>query len=144
MTREDDAISRQAVIEILGNYGCTNREGLLFKEIELLPPVTPKPMECEDAVSKADILQKYDKYCEDNCPYSKKQRDVMCGACFMGDAIEIVEDLPPVTPKQRTGKWIWEFNDIEGEVRFTCSSCGEFQLFETDFCPNCGAKMGGE
>lgn len=37
-----DAISREAVIEILGNYGCTNREGLIFKDIQALPPVTPK------------------------------------------------------------------------------------------------------
>ena len=58
---------------------------------------------CEDAVSRADTLQSFESYCENNCQYSKKQRDVMCGACMMGDAIEIVENLPPVTPKQR---WI--------------------------------------
>ena len=39
----EDAISKQAVIEILGDYGCTNKEGLLFKDIQELPPVTPKP-----------------------------------------------------------------------------------------------------
>lgn len=54
---------------------------------------------CEDAVSRADTLQSFESYCENNCQYSKKQRDVMCGACMMGDAIEIVENLPPVTPK---------------------------------------------
>lgn len=58
---------------------------------------------CENAVSRADTLQSFESYCEKNCQYSKKQRDVMCGACMMGDAIEIVENLPPVTPKQR---WI--------------------------------------
>ena len=54
---------------------------------------------CEDAVSRADTLQSFESYCENNCQYSKKQRNVMCGACMMGDAIEIVENLPPVTPK---------------------------------------------
>lgn len=54
---------------------------------------------CEDAVSRADTLQSFESYCEKNCQYSKKQRNVMCGACMMGDAIEIVESLPPVTPK---------------------------------------------
>ena len=98
---------------------------------------------CEDAVSRADTLQSFESYCENNCQYSKKQRNVMCGACMMGDAIEIVENLPSVTPKPKMGKWMKEFNDIEGEVRFTCSSCGEFQLFGTYFCPNCGAKMEG-
>ena len=38
----DDAVSREAVIEILENYGCTNREGLIFKDIQALPPVTPQ------------------------------------------------------------------------------------------------------
>ena len=37
-----DLIERDAVIEILGNYGCTNREGLIFKDIRALPPVTQK------------------------------------------------------------------------------------------------------
>ena len=59
-----------------------------------------KEQPCEDAVSRTDILQKYKKYCNDNCPYSEKQRDVMCGACFMGDAIEMVEDLPSVQPER--------------------------------------------
>lgn len=36
----DDCVSREAVLEILSNYGCTNREGLLFKDIQALPPVT--------------------------------------------------------------------------------------------------------
>lgn len=36
-----DCVSREAVIEILENYGCTNKEGLLFKDIRALPPVHP-------------------------------------------------------------------------------------------------------
>lgn len=51
-------------------------------------------------------------------------------------------DLLSVTPQDpKTGHWIEEFNDLEGEVRFTCSSCGKYQLFGTDYCYNCGAKM---
>lgn len=48
-------------------------------------------------------------------------------------AIEALEQEP------RKGNWIEEFNDIEGEVRFTCSCCGKYQLFETDYCYNCGS-----
>ena len=54
---------------------------------------------CGDAVNRADTLQSFESYCEKNCQYSKKQRNVMCRACMMGDAIEIVEDLPPVIPQ---------------------------------------------
>ena len=39
---DEDCISREAVIEILSNYGCTNKEGLLFKDIRELPSVKPK------------------------------------------------------------------------------------------------------
>ena len=54
---------------------------------------------------------------------------------------EYINSLPSVTPQPKTGHWIEEFNDLEGEVRFTCSSCGKYQLFGTDYCYNCGAKM---
>lgn len=29
--------------------------------------------------------------CDLNCPYSEKQRDVMCGACLLGDAFETID-----------------------------------------------------
>ena len=51
------------------------------------------------------------------------------------DILKYLTELP------KTGHWIEEFNDLEGEVRFTCSSCGKYQLFGTDYCYNCGAKM---
>jgi hypothetical protein len=47
--------------------------------------------------------------------------------------------LPSVTHARPKGHWIREFNDIEGEVRFTCSNCRKYQLFETDFCYHCGS-----
>lgn len=54
---------------------------------------------------------------------------------------KIRDDCPLVEIKPKTGHWIEEFNDLEGEVRFTCSSCGKYQLFGTDFCYHCGVKM---
>ena len=50
-----------------------------------------------------------------------------------------INNLPSVTPVRLKGHWIEEFNDIEGEVRFTCSNCKKYQLFGTDFCYNCGS-----
>ena len=75
----DDCISREAVLEILGNYGCTNREGLLFRDIKELPPVQPK-----------------------------------------------------------TGHWIDSSNG------WMCSECKCDNTFDTNYCPNCGAKMESE
>lgn len=57
---------------------------------------------------------------------------------------ECYKDLPSVTPKEKTGKWI---NDWEMGMS-KCSCCGETYLWEDHkgtenfhFCPNCGARM---
>jgi len=55
---------------------------------------------------------------------------------LLADVLDVEEKQEP-----KTGHWTEEFNDLEGEVRFTCSSCGKYQLFGTDFCYHCGAKM---
>ncbi len=67
-----------------------------------------------------------------------------CGRCGqeheqLAEWLKDYKRLKEQEPK--TGHWIEEFNDLEGEVRFTCSSCGKYQPFGTDYCYNCGAKM---
>ena len=67
-----------------------------------------------------------------------------------GDLAEItLAQLPSVTPKRKTGKWI-EVDDAYNRIRGRCSACGwEAHMYEDDvvgmwFCPNCGADMRGE
>lgn len=48
----------------------------------------------------------------------------------------LIDMIDTLRPK---GHWIEEFNDMEGEVRFTCTNCRKYQLFETDFCYHCGS-----
>lgn len=43
--------------------------------------------------------------------------------------------------KPKTGHWDEIFSYIEGEVRFYCSECNDYQLFTSRYCPNCGARM---
>ena len=38
-----------------------------------------------------------------------------------------------------TWHWIKKWQD--GEERFYCSACRKYELFMSDYCPNCGAKM---
>lgn len=59
------------------------------------------------------------------------------GDCVKGKIIEW--EYKALEQEPRKGHWIEEFIDTEGEVRFTCSSCGKYQLFGTDFCYNCGS-----
>ena len=65
----------------------------------------------------------------------------------------ILDDLPPVTPTHKVGKWIevWEGrrDEYTGEYdewrEYKCSVCG-FQEFDADrfkYCPNCSAEMRG-
>ena len=45
----------------------------------------------------ADALTKNLKeLCNNNCQYTEKQRDVMCRACLLGDALDAIEDAPTV------------------------------------------------
>lgn len=84
------------------------------------------------------------EFCNKNCPYTAKVRNVMCGSCFMGLALEAVEDAPTIEPERKRGKWIPENRTMD--AFWVCSSCG----FPSEahaanilykYCPNCGAKM---
>ena len=63
-------------------------------------------------------------------------------------AIIAVRLLPPVTPKQRTGKWIpQDHNKRAGNISTcvyyypTCSKCGQVGNDTYKYCPHCGSKM---
>lgn len=72
--------------------------------------------------------------------WAKFYTDIYDAEVANKEIMKMLKDLPSVTPQEpKTGHWTEEFNDLEGEVRFTCSSCGKYQLFETDFCYHCGS-----
>lgn len=62
-----------------------------------------------------------------------------------GDALKALYDLPPVTPKQKTGHWIADvdrWGDIVTTVNgYRCSECNNFNTDKDNYCPNCGTKM---
>lgn len=107
--------------------------------IEKLPAAQPEP--CEDAVSKETILKFLDGWMsvlDENCHNQSVSDLKIIKRDF--------ENLPTVTPKQRTGKWT-DGNPI-------CPVCGEDKFKDLDadiwadwkpkFCPNCGAEMKGD
>lgn len=69
------------------------------------------------------------------------------GGCWIRYKLfeKIVDILPSVQPKQKTGRWIY-MKDCED---WFCSNCKDiFMLLEGtpkdndyNYCPNCGAKM---
>ena len=53
--------------------------------------------------------------------------------------IEIIPaaDVAPV----RHGRWLYV--DTDTEQFFLCNRCKKKEYWESDYCPNCGAKMDG-
>ena len=82
-----------------------------------------------DLISRADVL----KLMQDNWHTHN-------GDWAMQESMDDIRALPSVTPQEpKTGHWISRPH-IYG-VAF-CSECGfELKINNTNYCPNCGAKM---
>lgn len=96
---------------------------------------------CEDCISRQAVI-KLLSYDWANRPAHK--------------AVESIRNLPSVTPKEKTGKWIEDANKIDaqfGRHTYICSECGKYAEYfvsgtevwwdriKPNYCPNCGAKM---
>lgn len=89
-----------------------------------------QPEPCEDAVSREEVLNCLEWQYPDKLPRTK------------------IMELPPVMPKQRTGKWITQdHNKRAGNISTCvyyypiCSKCGKVGIETYKYCPHCGAKM---
>jgi hypothetical protein len=88
--------------------------------------------ECEDAVSRKAAIEAV----MDLCKHYTLTKSV--NHPHVDFVIEALQDLPPVTPKRKTGEWI--HSDFSHEFLY-CSECGRGRYFCSNFCPNCGADM---
>lgn len=91
---------------------------------------------CEDCISRAKALEMLGDVPENWTDTEKEIQEVNDYRWFKS----ILEDLPPVTPQLKNGKWI-DVESLDGALWHTCSECGEAEFYATDYCPNCGAKM---
>ena len=127
MTREE-AIKRFETLLLHVDTDCVM--GMKTTEaIKMAIKALKQPEPCEDAVSrKAAIDGLNDAVHEHNITDF--------------DAVATILALPPVTPKQRTGKWI-----LDRSGAYCCSECmepcaGYVMMKPRDkFCKMCGAKM---
>ena len=78
--------------------------------------IEPKPY--KDCISRQYLL--------DNCVVDKVTMPYV--------PVSKIENAPPVTPQQKTGRWI---NNRNGT--FECSKCGT-KHSKSNYCPNCGQK----
>ena len=88
-------------------------------------------------------------FCNNNCPYTAKERNVMCGSCFMGLALEAVEDALTIEPQEiirckdckyrMPYDWmfseIWRSQNIDdySEDEIGCQYC-DMTMKADDFC----------
>ena len=57
---------------------------------------------------------------------------------------EVLNSMPSVQPKEKTGKWLHDQGKYKN--RWICTECyykWYFPKEEAKYCPNCGAKMEG-
>ena len=86
---------------------------------------------CEDCISRQAAIDTIESWlsCDD---YNKGERNIM------RVTQSVLYDLPPVTPQQKMGRWI--FDEIL-DRHYYCSECKSMGVDYWDFCPFCGAKM---
>lgn len=53
--------------------------------------------------------------------------------------VSIVKKVPSIQSKAKMGHWIYR---VVGIYRYaSCSECNKMQVDESNYCPNCGARM---
>lgn len=80
---------------------------------------------CDDVISRQTVL------------------DMMQIKMGEKELYKAVYDLPSVTQKPKTGRWI-DAESLDGALWYACSECGETEFYATNYCPNCGVKMEDE
>ena len=131
--------------EFVESYGFKDNEEVYTNGSELIPVFRVKQWldhiePCEDAVSRQAALKAFEELPHEYKTKEQRARTGGIAACQF-----IIRELPSITPKQRTGKWINNHTQ--------CSICewgieddgvGSAMMLFFPYCPNCGAKMEGE
>ena len=100
-----------------------------------------------DAVSRESVIDRINLFYHSTSEEGKK-------ALEADSLIDDINNLPSVhpectedycpaafAPKQRTGRWIRVTDEAGHFLGWECNKCSLQQRFNTEFCPDCGAKM---
>ncbi len=60
----------------------------------------------DDLISRQAALEALEEVCEQECEYSRNRRSLMCGACYVGSAINAISAVPAAPPERKAGQWI--------------------------------------
>jgi hypothetical protein len=121
------------------------------EKLKQLPPVQPKPIEYEDAISRVEAQTELEM---NACRYTlAKERDSIGQVEWsdqlikVSDAVDIIRHLSSVTPQPKTGHWV--LLDECSNSGYYCSYCYKKLVKEgwsntvkkIKYCPNCGSRM---
>lgn len=131
-----DLISKLS--ELRSQYNCfdEHERDAYHTLSEAIKVLSERPEPCEDTVSRTDVFNAVRG--EERGGYVDETVECM---------LKVMSDLPPVTPKRKTGKWIIT-SEFEDCYYAKCNQCNTTQVFyfnksHTNFCPNCGCDMRG-
>lgn len=127
----DRLINENAVLSAIGEWIAhnehtyTNATEYLRNRIKAIKNAEQEP--CEDCISRQAVLE---------IAKSSKSNWIDNSVLF-----KRVNELPPVTPKPKTGHWV-EYTKPDFTSGYKCSECGCIDDFKPNYCSECGAKMG--
>ena len=78
-----------------------------------------------------------------NAEYEEWTQETTTIAEILDSVCDDYTVLPSTQPQRMRGKWI-DVTKTGGAELWKCSECGELELEDSYFCPNCGADMRGE
>ena len=134
----------KAVRNRVGVIGCVKFDS---KPTVAIPSAEP----CEDAISREELLKAidtWDRFGVDDTN-SLFRLDNLSLAHYVpyihyDDVIKCIEAMPSVKQEPKTGHWkrisIDKYCE-HAKYWYRCDRCGKDNLGNTDWCPNCGAKM---
>ena len=93
-----------------------------------------------DCVERERLLKIYeDRFLElQKAKHLKENKGAEDRQLGVNYCINILREMPTVTPQQKMGRWI--FDEIL-DKHYYCSECKSMGFDYWDYCPNCGAKM---
>lgn len=68
---------------------------------------------------------------------------IYCNRCPLTDFIKTIDNAPTVDPTRRQGMWLPNYTSQFMNPGRACSLCGKIIEFSENYCPKCGAFMGG-
>ena len=128
MTSREAVNQLQYIIDVANKNDCNIKEIDGFDEEAIEMAIKALEQEsCEDAISRQEAVEAFQMFREYESNRSNKG--------WVNRIETVLNQLPPVKPKPKTGHWI-DFKEW-----YECSECGESHSYCHKYCPYCGAKM---